>query len=117
MKRNVIQEKTCPLNNAVAALANKWKPIIVCIIKERTLRFGQIASRLPIISRKVLTDQLRELEVDGLVARQEFKELPPRVEYRLTPKGLELLPILQLLEEWEARHAGEPVGVETGIPS
>lgn len=109
MKRNVIKDSKCPLSSAMSPLANKWKPIIICIIKKRTLRFGQIASRIPIISRKVLTDQLRELEEDGLVQRQEFKELPPRVEYSLTPKGLELLPILALLEEWDAKYAGEPV--------
>lgn len=105
MKRNVIKDKDCPLGKAMSALGSKWKPIIVCVIKERTLRFGQIASRLQIISRKVLTDQLRELEEDGLVQRQEFKELPPRVEYSLTEKGRELLPILQLLEDWEAKYA------------
>ena len=60
--------------------------------------------KINVISRKVLTDQLREMESDGLVIREEFKELPPRVEYSLTEKGLALLPILYLLEEWEAKY-------------
>ena len=85
----------------MSALGSKWKPIIVLVIKDRTLRFGEIAARISVISRKVLTDQLREMEEDRLLIRQEFKELPPRVEYHLTEKGLALLPILHLLEEWE----------------
>lgn len=85
----------------MSALGSKWKPIIVLVIKDRRLRFGEIAARISVISRKVLTDQLREMEEDRLLIRQEFKELPPRVEYHLTEKGLALLPILHLLEEWE----------------
>jgi DNA-binding HxlR family transcriptional regulator len=86
----------------MSTLGSKWKPIIVLVIGHRTLRFGEISVRIHVISRKVLTDQLREMEADGLLIRVEFKELPPRVEYSLTEKGLALLPILNLLEEWEA---------------
>ena len=96
---------SCPLVNAMSALGSKWKPVIVLVIKDRKLRFGQIAAHINVISRKVLTDQLREMEQDGLLSRHEFKELPPRVEYHLTEKGLALLPILHLLEEWETRYA------------
>lgn len=87
----------------MSALGSKWKPIIVLVIKDRTLRFGEIAARISVISRKVLTDQLREMEEDHLITRQEYKELPPRVEYKLTEKGLALIPILTLLEEWEQK--------------
>jgi DNA-binding HxlR family transcriptional regulator len=79
------------------------------VIKDRKLRFGELAVRINVISRKVLTDQLREMESDGLVIREEFKELPPRVEYSLTEKGLALLPILYLLEEWEAKFDNKDV--------
>ena len=102
MRQQKMLQCSCPLGNAMSALGSKWKPIIVMVIKDRKLRFGQIAARIYVISRKVLTDQLREMEEDGLLLRQEFKELPPRVEYHLTEKGLALLPILHLLEEWEA---------------
>ncbi|MCU7616596.1 helix-turn-helix transcriptional regulator [Chryseobacterium sp. PBS4-4] len=101
MRQEKIKQCSCALGKAMSALGSKWKPIIVLVIKDRTLRFGEIAARISVISRKVLTDQLREMEVDSLVTRQEFKELPPRVEYKLTEKGLALLPILNLLEEWE----------------
>ncbi|CAA7387406.1 winged helix-turn-helix transcriptional regulator [Chryseobacterium fistulae] len=104
MKKNELMEYNCPLGKAMSALGSKWKPIIVLVIKDRKLRFGELAVRINVISRKVLTDQLREMEADGLVIREEFKEIPPRVEYSLTEKGLALLPILYLLEEWEAKY-------------
>ncbi|MDH6254415.1 DNA-binding HxlR family transcriptional regulator [Chryseobacterium sp. H1D6B] len=102
--KNELMQYSCPLGKAMSALGSKWKPIIALVIKDRKLRFGELAVRISVISRKVLTDQLREMEADGLVIREEFKELPPRVEYSLTEKGLALLPILYLLEEWEAKY-------------
>lgn len=104
MKKNELMQYSCPLGKAMSALGSKWKPIIVLVIKDRKLRFGELAVRINVISRKVLTDQLREMQTDGLVIREEFKELPPRVEYSLTEKGLALLPILYLLEEWEMKY-------------
>jgi DNA-binding HxlR family transcriptional regulator len=86
-------------------LGSKWKPIIVMVIGNKKLRFGQIATIIGIISRKVLTDELRELERDNIVIRKEFKELLPRVEYRLTEKRFALMPVLKLLEKWERTHA------------
>ncbi|WP_295211927.1 helix-turn-helix domain-containing protein [Chryseobacterium sp. sg2396] len=104
MKKNELMQYSCPLGKAMSALGSKWKPIIVLVIKDRKLRFGELAVRINVISRKVLTDQLREMQNDGLVIREEFRELPPRVEYSLTEKGLALLPILYLLEEWEMKY-------------
>ncbi|MCJ8155327.1 helix-turn-helix transcriptional regulator [Chryseobacterium sp. SSA4.19] len=105
---------SCPLGKAMSALGSKWKPIIVLVIKDRKLRFGELAVRISVISRKVLTDQLKEMQTDGLVIREEFKELPPRVEYSLTEKGLALLPILYLLEEWETRYHVKDLNNEEG---
>lgn len=107
MVKNELMKYSCPLGKAMSALGSKWKPIIVLVIKDRKLRFGELAVRINVISRKVLTDQLREMQTDGLIIREEFKELPPRVEYSLTEKGLALLPILYLLEEWEAKFTAE----------
>ena len=95
---------SCPLANAMGTLGSKWKPIIVMAIGNKKLRFGQLFAIIGLISRKVLTDQLRELERDNIVMREEFKELPPRVEYRLTEKGLALMPVLTLLEQWERSY-------------
>ncbi len=104
MVKSELMKYSCPLGKAMAALGSKWKPIIVLVIKDRKLRFGELAVRINVISRKVLTDQLREMQTDGLVIREEFRELPPRVEYSLTEKGLALLPILYQLEEWETKY-------------
>jgi DNA-binding HxlR family transcriptional regulator len=104
MVKSELMRYSCPLGKAMSALGSKWKPIIVLVIKDRKLRFGELAVRISVISRKVLTDQLKEMQTDGLVIREEFKELPPRVEYSLTEKGLALLPILYLLEEWETKY-------------
>jgi len=83
----------------------------VLVISHRALRFGEIAARIHVISRKVLTDHLREMEADGLLIRQKFKEIPPRVQYSLTEKGLALLPIFNMLEEWEVRFEQKEVEV------
>ncbi len=112
MKKNELMQYSCPLGKAMSALGSKWKPIIVLVIKDRKLRFGELAVRINVISRKVLTDQLREMEADGLIIREEFKELPPRVEYSLTEKGLALLPILYKLEEWEAQYQNKEMQSE-----
>jgi DNA-binding HxlR family transcriptional regulator len=65
-----------------------------------TKRFGEIAVRIPDISRKVLTEQLKELEADGLILREQFKEIPPRVEYSLTDLGKSLSSVIRELEIW-----------------
>ena len=88
----------------MATLGTKWKPIIIYALAGKRLRFGQIAAKMGIISRKVLTQQLQELEEDGIIVREAFKELPPRVEYRLSEKGRELLPILQMMASWHQKY-------------
>ena len=93
----------CPFTRAIGTIGNKWKPIILNVIKDRTVRFGQLDAIIPIITRKVLTEQLKELEEDGIVNRVAYKELPPRVEYSLTEKGLAFLPILEQIKEWNLK--------------
>ena len=81
-------------------IGNKWKPIIIYLLSNGSLRFGMLNTLIPNISKKVLTNQLKELETDGLLLRQSFAEIPPRVEYSLTDKAIGLLPILKSLSEW-----------------
>jgi DNA-binding HxlR family transcriptional regulator len=81
-------------------MGGKWKPRILALLGERTLRFGELERRLPQVSRKVLVEQLRELEADGLVHRQVYAVLPPRVEYSLEPLGQRALPLLRGLREF-----------------
>nr|WP_294860431.1 helix-turn-helix domain-containing protein [uncultured Fluviicola sp.] len=96
-------KSNCPFTRAIGTIGNKWKPIIINVIGDRTIRFGQLDAIIPHISRKVLTEQLKELEEDGLLERMAFKELPPRVEYKLSEKGLAFLPILESIKEWQGK--------------
>lgn len=90
----------CPVTAMLELIGGKWKPIILYCLRSETRRFGEIAARIPDISRKVLTEQLKELEEDGLVSRQQYKEIPPRVEYSLTELGKSLSPVLHEMEKW-----------------
>jgi DNA-binding HxlR family transcriptional regulator len=99
----------CSFTRAIGAIGNKWKPIILNVIGTRTIRFGQLDSIIPLISRKVLTEQLKELEEDQLLERLAFKELPPRVEYKLSEKGLAFLPILENIKEWNLKYEVAPM--------
>ena len=94
----------CPFTRAIGTISNKWKPIILNVIGTRNIRFGQLDAIIPHISRKVLTEQLKELEEDGLLERWAYKEIPPRVEYKLSQKGLAFLPILEDIKEWNLKY-------------
>ena len=103
MSLKLFLSTSCPMTRAMATLGTKWKPIIIYTIADKSLRFGQISLEIPLISRKVLAEQLRELEEDGVVIRRAYHEIPPRVEYFLTQKGLALLPILEEVCQWNVR--------------
>ena len=91
---------SCTLVHTMNIIGNKWKPIIIYLLSNGPLRFGKLNALIPTISKKVLTNQLKELQDDGLLLRQSFAEIPPRVEYSLTEKAIGLLPILKQLSEW-----------------
>jgi DNA-binding HxlR family transcriptional regulator len=90
----------CPVTATLELIGGKWKTIILYCLSSSTKRFGEIAVRIPNISRKVLTEQLKELENDGLILREHYKEIPPRVEYSLTDLGKSLSPVFRELEIW-----------------
>ncbi len=90
----------CPVTATLELIGGKWKTIILYSLSSSTKRFGEIAVRIPNISRKVLTEQLKELENDGLILREHYKEIPPRVEYSLTDLGKSLSPVFHELEVW-----------------
>jgi len=104
MKDDRFCNSNCPFTRAIGTIGNKWKPIIINVLGTRTMRFGQLDAIVPHISRKVLTEQLKELEEDGLLERLAFKELPPRVDYKLSEKGLAFLPILEAIKEWNLKY-------------
>lgn len=92
--------KSCPLTAALSVIGGKWKPIIISHLSRSPKRFGQLDALIPKISRKVLTSQLTELVKDDLLTRHAYAESPPRVEYRLTEKAKELVPIFEAMAEW-----------------
>lgn len=90
----------CPMLKSINAIGGKWKPIILHILGEGTIRFGELKRKIPPVTQKMLTQQLRELEADGIIFREVYPEVPPKVEYSLTPRGESLIPILQSLYDW-----------------
>ena len=95
------QEETgCPVEATLALLGDKWKVLIIKQLLERTKRFGEVNKALTGISQKMLTQQLRQMEKDGLVKREVYAEVPPRVEYSLTEVGISLKPILEAMHRW-----------------
>ncbi len=107
MNKDRFKYSDCAMHRCMGVLGTKWKPIVVWYLRDRKARFGQLAATIGIISRKVLTETLKELEADGLVIREEHKELPPRVEYSLTEKGVALLPILRQIVDWDEAYREE----------
>jgi len=97
---NKDKNTACPVTATIALIGGRWKTIILYILSDHTRRFGEIAARMPTISRKVLTEQLKELEADGLISRKKYKEIPPRVDYALTDLGKSLSPILNDIAVW-----------------
>lgn len=105
----------CPLVHAMGVLGGKWKPIIIHMLSVEVHRFGELKKSIPPISQKVLTQQLRELEQDGLITRTIYPQVPPRVEYQLTDLGIALRPIIEKLYAWgalaqEAMNSSEDKG-------
>lgn len=90
----------CGLNKVQKIVGGKWKLSLLWYISAETRRFGEIKRIFPDITQSMLTKQLRELESDGLLHREIYKEVPPRVEYSLTNLGQQFLPILQSMSEW-----------------
>ena len=90
----------CPVETTLALMGDKWKPLIIRDLLTGTKRFGELQRSVGHVSQKVLTSQLRAMEADGLVHREVFAEVPPRVEYSLTPLGRSLEPVIEALRVW-----------------
>lgn len=101
---------SCPVETTLMLIGNKWKVLILRDLMEGTRRFGELKRSIGSVSQKVLTQQLRAMEADGLVHREVYAEVPPRVEYSLTDLGYSLRPILDAMLEWGEdykKHAEE----------
>ncbi|MDZ4747069.1 MAG: helix-turn-helix domain-containing protein [Saprospiraceae bacterium] len=94
----------CPVTATLSVIGGRWKPILIYTLSNGSKRFGQLDAIITGISRKILTEQLRDLEANGLVIRKQFNEAPPRVEYSLSEKGRTLQPLMQAMCEWGNEH-------------
>lgn len=95
----------CPIRGILDRFGDKWSMLVIMTLgKQGTMRFNQLTSTIGDISQKMLTVTVRTLEADGLVSRKIYPEIPPRVEYSLTPMGMELLPHIDGLTQWALRH-------------
>lgn len=90
----------CPVATTVSLIGSKWKLLIMRNLLARPWRFNELRKDLDGISQKVLTDSLRSMEADGLVVRTVYAEVPPRVEYALSPLGESMKPIIKSMETW-----------------
>ncbi|MEM1127762.1 MAG: helix-turn-helix domain-containing protein [Bacteroidota bacterium] len=95
---------SCPVTYCLRVVGGKWKPVILFLLANGINRFGRMRRAIAGISKQMLTKQLRELEADGVVHREVFAEVPPRVEYSLTDKGESLLPVVEAMRAWGAQH-------------
>jgi DNA-binding HxlR family transcriptional regulator len=97
----------CEVRQILDRIADKWSLLVVALLAERTMRFNELRREIDGISQRMLTVTLRHLERDGLVHRTLYPEIPPRVEYRLTPLGQTLLSTIQSLVDWTEAHQAD----------
>ena len=94
----------CPVEYTASILSNKWKSLILRDLIEGTKRFNELNKSIIGISAKVLTENLRELEKDGIIIRKTYAVVPPKVEYSLSQKGMELKPIIDMMKDFGNKY-------------
>ncbi|WP_298296455.1 helix-turn-helix domain-containing protein [uncultured Litoreibacter sp.] len=101
--------EACPMEATLDLIGGKWKGAILFRLSEQTMRFNELGRLFYKITPRSLTKQLRELEADGLVHREIYPEVPPKVEYSLTAKGETLRPVLHALKDWGEKEVLAPM--------
>jgi len=99
-----MDHQNCPVKLTASIIGGKWKPPLLFYLEKKTRRFCELQRLIPGLTKKMLTQHLRELERDGIVHRKVYAEVPPHVEYSLTRHGESLKPILKLMSAWGKRH-------------
>lgn len=100
MSEKIKELPACPVETTLSLIGDKWKVLILRDLMPGTKRFGELKKSIGKVSQKVLTAQLRDMEENGLVHREVYAEVPPRVEYSLTELGRSLQPILYAMQVW-----------------
>ena len=106
----------CGVETTIAVVGGKWKPMILYALLSGPRRFGELNRLIPGVTQRMLTLQLRELEEDGVIYREVYKQVPPKVEYSLTPFGRTIEPILLLMEQWGEQYADRGRGLSDPLP-
>src|SRR5258708_83107 len=110
-------DKTCPSRDVLAVVGGKWALLIVCLLKFGPQRTGSIMRSVSGVSQKMLTQTLRELQRSGVVERISYSEVPPRVEYKLTPLGETLSVLVLEIEQWVVSHYDQVVQAQMSFDS
>ncbi|MEA5514623.1 helix-turn-helix domain-containing protein [Nodularia sp. UHCC 0506] len=95
---------TCEVETTLKVIGGRWKVLIIRELISQVKRFGELQRSLPGITQKMLTQQLREMEEDGIIHREVYAQIPPKVEYSLTSLGESLIPILYAMHDWAVEH-------------
>lgn len=109
---NNMEELSCAVSFCMSQIGEKWKPIILFRISKGINRFTKLIKEIDGINKQMLSKQLKELEKSGILERKVFPEIPPRVEYSLTPFGKSLLPVIQSMNRWGIKHQTKKKTVE-----
>ncbi len=109
MKQSFLAIGGCPVSATIHIIGGKWKVVILYLICYQFSRFSEIHRMIEGISKKTLTEQLRELEADGIISRTVYAEVPPRVEYAMTEKGLTLRHIIFAMRDWGVEFGADKV--------
>ena len=96
----------CAVEATISLIDGKWKSVVMFHLLGGTMRFNELKRHMPGVTQRTLTNQLRELEDDGLLTRKVYAQVPPKVEYSLSPLGLSMAPILHALKAWGDKNLG-----------
>lgn len=107
-KTDNLTSSECGIEYTLFMMGGKWKPLILWFLAKKGIkRYGEIRKFIPSVSNKMLSQQLKELAGDGLIDRNDYKTIPPKVEYSITEKGKTLLPVLDFMCEWGYKHKND----------
>ena len=108
------ENSSCPVETTLGLIGGKYKTLILWHLAEAKMRFSQLQKAIPKATPKILTQQLRELESEGLIHREVFAVIPPKVEYSLTKLGKSLMPVLMAMRDWGTSYLRNNKEIEPG---